>query len=63
MKKTIKKLKLKKEIKGYLLMILATVFNMLAIIKTACTLENAIVLFIYNIAICLLILAITNDKK
>lgn len=63
MKKTVKKLKLKKEIKGYLLMIAATVLNAVVIITTACTLENAMALFLYNLAICFLILIITNDKK
>lgn len=63
MKKTVKKLKLKKEVKGYLLMILATVYNITVIIAVADTLASATALFLYNFVICLLILAIANDKK
>lgn len=63
MKRRIKKYKLKKEVKGYILMLVFTILNALAVKYTSTTLENAAILFTYNLLLCLSILIITNDKK
>lgn len=58
-----KKLKLKKEIKGSLSMLLVTFLTVAAIYTTAADIATIVVYFTYNFIICLLILTIVHDKK
>lgn len=58
-----KKLKLKKEIKGLLSMLLVTFLTVVVIYTTATDIATIGVYFTYNFIICLLILIIVHDKK